>query len=124
MESAAQPLVALAFSKKAEIRSTQTKNCFDWISAYSIFNEKHMLKKETFQVKSFGGGVCGGLCAVGARLGGRASGAGSFERGSRGRVGGRPPAPPGQHTQVRNRARARGQKGGMAGEEGCLGVRC
>ena len=51
-----------------------------------------------------------------------ASGAGSFERGSRGRVGGRPPAPPGQHTQVRNRGPG-AKKGGMVGE-GPLGVRC
>ena len=46
------------------------------------------------------------------KVGGRASGAGSFERGSRGRVGGRPPAPPGQHTQVRNRG-AGAKKGSL-----------
>ena len=55
------------------------------------------------------------MCCRG-KLGGRASGAGSFERGSRGRVGGRPPAPPGQHTQVRNRGP--GAKGGGVAEEG------
>ena len=62
------------------------------------------------------------LCC-GWKLGGRASGAGSFQRGSRGRVGGRPPAPPGQHTQVRNRGPG-AKKGGWQ-ERGpkVLGVR-